>query len=184
LVLGCRALAKLPAEDAARLFAKVALRNDPAAVDALLSLLSAEEETRVRVGGALALAHRRALSAIDAVVENLSREAGPAWRLFALALGRYGGGSFRAVSRALLAQRVDAQRTVLVYALLCCHGARAQLRAKSRSGDFAEAELAERALELAHTARSDESLLMELEPGGDLAVFCAIFDSSCAAVAV
>jgi hypothetical protein len=181
LVLGCRALAKVSADESGKLFAKVALRNDPAAVDALLSLLSVGEETRVRVGGALALAHRRALSAIEAVVENLSREDGPAWRLFALALGRYGGGSFRAVSRALLAQRVDAQRTVLVYALLCCHGARAQLRAKARSGDFAEAELAERALELAQTARSDESLLMELEPGGDLAVFCAIFDSSCAA---
>jgi hypothetical protein len=181
LVLGCRALAKVSAEDAGKLFARVALRNDPAAVDALLSLLSVGEEARVRVGGALALAHRRALSAIEAVSENLAREDGPAWRLFALALGRYGGGSFRAVSRALLAQRVSAQRTVLVYALLCCHGARAQLRAKARSGDFAEAELAERALELAQTARSDESLLMELEPGGDLAVFCAIFDSSCAA---
>jgi hypothetical protein len=88
------------------------------------------------------------------------------------------------VTRALLAQRVAAQRTVLVYAVLCCHGARAQLRAKARSGDFAEAELAERALELAQTVRSDEALLMELEPEGDLAVFCAIFDSSCAAVPV
>jgi hypothetical protein len=182
LVLGCRALARVSAEDAGKLFAKVALRNDPAAVDALLSLLSAGEETRVRVGGALALAHRRALAAIEAVAENLAREDGPAWRLFALALGRYGGGSFRAVTRAMLAQRVAAQRTVLVYAVLCFHGARAQLRAKARSGDFAEAELAERALELAQTARSDETLLMELEPGGDLAVFCAIFDSSCAAV--
>jgi hypothetical protein len=184
LVLGCRALAKVSAEQAGKLFARVALRNDPAAVDALLSLLSEGEETRVRVGGALALAHRRALSAIEGIAENLAREDGPAWRLFALALGRYGGGSFRAVSRALLAQRVDAQRTVLVYALLCCHGARAQLRAKARSGDFAEAELAERALELSQTARSDESLLMELEPGGDLAVFCAIFDSSCAALPI
>ncbi len=184
LILGCRALAKLSPEDAGKLFAKVALRNDPAAVDALLSLLSVGEPARVRVGGALSLAHRRALSAIDAVAENLAREDGPAWRLFALALGRYGGGSFRAVSRALLAQRVSAQRTVLVYALLCCHGARAQLRAKARSGDFAEAELAERALELAQAARSDEALLMELEPGDDLAVFCAIFDSNCAAVPV
>ena len=51
LVLGCRALAELTPEQAGELFAKVALRNDPAAVDALLSLLSPGEETAGPGGG-------------------------------------------------------------------------------------------------------------------------------------
>jgi hypothetical protein len=182
LVAGCRALVRVSPEEAGALFARVALRHDPAAVDALLSLLAASEEQRVRLGAALALSHRRALHAIDELVLNLAREDSAAFRLFALALGRYGGGSFRAVSRALGLRGVGAERVALVYAFLCCHGARAQVRAKARSSESSEAELAERALALAAGCRSDEHALVGLEEEGDLAVFCRIFDKTCAAV--
>jgi hypothetical protein len=182
LLAGCRALLRVSPEEAGALFARVALRHDPAAVDALLSLLAASEEQRVRIGAALALSHRRALHAIDELVLNLAREDGEAFRLFALALGRYGGGSFRAVARALALRGVGAERVALVYAFLCCHGARAQVRAKARSSESSEAELAERALALAAGCRSDEHALVGLEEAGELAVFCGIFDKTCAAV--
>ncbi|HEX6244761.1 MAG TPA: hypothetical protein VFZ61_27770, partial [Polyangiales bacterium] len=184
LVAGCRVLAKVEPAEAGRLFAQVARRDDPAAVDALLSLLSLEEPLRVRVGAALALAQRRALSAIEEAAANLGREDPPAWRLFALALARYGGGSFRAVTRALTAHRVNPDRSVVVLALLCCHGARAQVRARARAVDAGEARLAERALALAADCKSDEQLLIALEEGAELTVFCRIFDRSSAAVSV
>jgi hypothetical protein len=104
--------------------------------------------------------------------------------LFALALARYGGGSFRAVTRALSAHKVDADRVVLTLALLCCHGARAQVRARARAVDAGEAQLAERALALAADCKADEQLLMALEEGAELTVFCRIFDRSSAAVPV
>jgi hypothetical protein len=182
LLAGCRALVRVSPEEAGTLFARVALRHDPAAVDALLSLLAPTEEPRVRIGAALALAHRRAVHAIDELALSLAREDTSAWRLFALALGRYGGGSFRAVARALATRAVRSERVALVYAFLCCHGARAQVRAKARSSEPAEAELAERALSLAAGCRSDEHALVGLEEPGDLAVFCRIFDRTCAAV--
>lgn len=184
LVAGCRSLTRVSVEDAARLLALVARREDPAAVDALLSLLSADAGLRVRVGAALGLSQRRALHAIEETAASLAREDSPGWRLFALALGRYGGGSYRAVTRAIAAHKVDAERTALVLALLCCHGARAQVRAKARSTDEAEARLAERALALAADCKSDELLLIALEEGAELTVFCRIFDRSSAGTQV
>jgi hypothetical protein len=83
--------------------------------------------------------------------------------------------------RALAAHKVDQERTVLVLALLCCHGARAQVRAKARSADPGEARLAERALELVAEHKADEQLLMALEEGAELTIFCRIFDRSSAA---
>lgn len=178
LVAGCRAAALLAPEQAGALFARVALRDDPAAVDALLSLLSPREASLVRVGAALALAQRRAVNAVDEIALNVAHSEAPAWRAFALSLGRYGGGSFRAVARALSAQNTAPERMALVYALLCCHGARAQLKAKARSGDASEAKLAERALSLASGCHSDETALLALEDRADLTVFCRIFDTS------
>lgn len=182
LLAGCRALLRVSPEQAGALFGRVAMRHDPAALDALLSLLAPSEEPRVRIGAALALSHRRALHAIDELALNLAREDTAAYKLFALALGRYGGGSFRAVTRALAQRGVSAERMALVYAFLCCHGARAQVRAKARSSESSEAELAERALALAAGCRSDEHALVGLEEAGELAVFCRIFDKTCAAV--
>jgi hypothetical protein len=182
ILAGCRALVRVSSEQAGALFARVAMRHDPAAVDALLSLLAPGDEQRVRIGAALALSHRRALHAIDELAHNLAREDSAAYKLFALALGRYGGGSFRAVARALAQRGVSAERVALVYAFLCCHGARAQVRAKARSSESSEAELAERALSLAAGCKSDEYALVGLEEAGELAVFCRIFDKTCAAV--
>lgn len=178
LLSGAEWIERLPPARAARLFAAIVLRDDPVAVDALLALLGPEHAERIRVGAALGLSRRRAVHAIEEIAGCLEQAPVPAWKLFALALGRYGGGSFRAIARQLSTHKVDAERTSLVFALLSCHGARSQLKAKGRSTDPAEAALAQGALARASEAGSDERRLLSLEEGADLTVFCAILDES------
>ncbi len=172
----CRLAYKLPPEQAGALFARVAQRIDPIALDALLSLLSVSEQLLVRVGAALALSSRRALNALDDLVAHVGREPDPEYRVFALALGRYGAGSFRAITQALTRHQVESERAALVHAHLALHGARAQVRAKARSHEPSEVELAERALALASELKDGKKPALGLEQQGALTVFCEMFD--------
>jgi len=175
----CRVAAKLPPGSAGELFARLARRNDPVAVDALLALLSVSEERLVRAGAALALASRRAVNALEDLVTHVGSEEDPEYRVFALALGRFGAGSFRAISRALAAEHVEADRAALVYAHLALHGARAQVRAKARAREPREAQLAQRALALASGLKDGKKPALGLEQQGALTVFCEMFDRLC-----
>jgi acyl-CoA thioesterase len=175
----CRLAHKLPPEASGALFAQVARRVDPVALDALLTLLSFSEPLLVRAGAALALASRRALNALDDLAGHVAHEAEPEFQVFALALGRYGAGSFRAISRALQKHEVQAPRAELVYAHLALHGARAQVRAKARGREPHDAELAERALALASDLKDGKKPALVLEQQGPLTVFCEIFDRHC-----
>jgi hypothetical protein len=172
----CRLAHKVPPEQAGALFARVARRGDPVALDALLSLLSFAEQPLVRAGAALALSARRALNALDTLVTHVAREAEPDYPLFALALGRYGAGSFRAIARAMKQQNVEPERVALTYAHLALHGARAQVRAKARARERADAQLAERALALASELKDRKNPVSALEQQGSLTVFCEVFD--------
>jgi hypothetical protein len=174
----CRVTEQLDVDAAAQVFAHVSRRNDPVALDALLSLLSMSEPPRVRLGAALALASRHAVAAIDELCLHVAQESSPEWRLFALALGRYGAGSFRAITRALAREHADDERTAEVQAHLALHGARAQVRAKARLRDGKEASLAERALTRASQLREGKNSPPELEQQGPLTVFCQGFDRS------
>jgi hypothetical protein len=175
----CRLSHKLPPEVAGELFAHVARRVDPVALDALLSLLSFSEPLLVRAGAALGLASRRAVNALDDLAGHVAHEAEPEFQVFALALGRYGAGSFRAISRALRKHEVQAPRAELVYAHLALHGARAQVRARARGREPQEAQLAERALVLASELKDGKKPVLTLERQGPLTVFCEIFDRHC-----
>jgi hypothetical protein len=172
----CRAAGKLEADPGARVFAQVAKRHDPVALDALLSLLSMSEAPQVRLGAALSLASRRAVAAIDELAVHVAHEHDPEWRVFALALGRYGAGSFRAITRALVRESTSDERAGEVFAHLALHGARAQVRAKARSRDDAEAVVAKRALERAAELRDGKIAALALEQQGPLTVFCEMFD--------
>jgi hypothetical protein len=172
----CRLAHKLTPEQAGALFAGAARRGDPVALDALLSLLSFSERPLVRAGAALALGSRRALNALDDLVAHVAREEEPDYRLYALALGRFGAGSFRAIARALKQQNVEPERVALVYAHLALHGARAQVRAKSRARESRDAQLAERALALASEMKDGKKAPLALEQQGSLTVFCEVFD--------
>ena len=175
----CRAAQRLEPGAMGELFARVARRNDPVAVDALLTLLAVSEEQLVRAGAALALASRRAVNALEDLVAHVGREPDPEYRLFALALGRYGAGGFRAIARALKTQDVEDERVALVFAHLALHGARAQVRAKARSRERREAQLAERALALASQLKDGKKPALGLEQQGALTVFCEMFDRFC-----
>jgi hypothetical protein len=172
----CRATNQLEAEVAARVFVQVARRHDPVALDALLSLVSMAEAPQVRLGAALALASRRAVAAIDELAGHVAHEQGFEWRVFALALGRYGAGSFRAITRALVREGTDDERAAEVHAHLALHGARAQVRAKARSHEEHEASVAKRALERASELRDGKIAALGLEQQGPLTVFCEMFD--------
>jgi HEAT repeat protein len=161
------------------LFSHVARRVDPVALDALLTLLAFSEPLRVRAGAALALGSRRALNALDDLVAHVAREGDADFPVFALALGRYGAGSFRAISRAMKKHDVDPERAALVYAHLALHGARAQVRAKARGREPREAQLADRALTLAGELKDGKKPALVLEQQASLTVFCEMFDRSC-----
>jgi hypothetical protein len=178
IVDACNASVSLTPEAAAELFARLSRRSDPVALDALLSLLTTAEALRVRAGAALALSARRALNAIDELTRRVALEGEPAWGLFAAALGRYGAGSFRAITRALDDFQVSEERAVLVLARLSLHGARSQLRAKTRVEDAQEAQLAARALLLAGELKDGKNLVSGLEQQGPLTVFSELFDRS------
>jgi hypothetical protein len=172
----CRLAHKLEPEVLGALFAQLARRDDPVALDAALTLLSFSEPLLVRAGAALALASRRALNALDDLAVHVAREADGDFALFALALGRYGAGSFRAIARALQKHTVPTQRAALVYAHLSLHGARAQVRAKARGHEPQDAALAERALALATDLKHGKKPAGGLEQQGPLTVFCETFD--------
>lgn len=175
----CRLSHKLQPEVAGALFACVARRVDPVALDALLSLLAFSEPLLVRAGAALALSSRRALNALDDLAAHVDREAEAIFPVFALALGRYGAGSFRAIARAMKKHDIDPERAALVYAHLALHGARAQVRAKARGRDPRDQQLAERALALASELKDGKKAELGLEQQGPLTVFCAMFDRLC-----
>ncbi|HEY6877877.1 MAG TPA: hypothetical protein VI299_07645, partial [Polyangiales bacterium] len=175
----CRLAHKLEPEQLGALFAQLARRVDPVALDAALTLLSFSEPLLVRAGAALALASRRALNALDDLAVHVGREADGDFPLFALALGRYGAGSFRAIARALAKHAVATDRAALVYAHLSLHGARAQVRAKARAREAREAALAERALDLASNLKDGRKLAVGLEQQGSLTVFSETFDRLC-----
>jgi hypothetical protein len=175
----CRLAHKLAPEQLGTLFATLAKRVDPVALDAALTLLSFSEPLLVRAGAALALASRRALNALDDLAIHVGREADNDFPLFALALGRYGAGSFRAIARALTKHAVLPERASLVYAHLSMHGARAQVRAKARAREPHEAALAERALKLASDLKDGKKPAVGLEQQGSLTVFCETFDRLC-----
>jgi hypothetical protein len=175
----CRLSHKLPPEAAGSLFSHVARRVDPVALDALLTLLAFSEPLLVRAGAALALGSRRALNALDDLVAHVGREGAADFPVFALALGRYGAGSFRAISRAMKKHDVDPERAALVYAHLALHGARAQVRAKARGREPREAQLAERALTLASELKDGKKPALVLEQQASLTVLCEMFDQSC-----
>lgn len=178
LLRACRATERVSAEAAAKLFASVARRSDPIAVDGLLTLLNPAEPVRVRAGAALALSHRRAVNAIDELAKHVAQGGEAEWPLFALALGRYGGGSFRAIARALTDHEVPAERAERVLAHLALHGARSQVRAKTRVQDAQQATLAQRALALASELKDGRIPASGLEPQGTLTVFSELFDRS------
>jgi hypothetical protein len=175
----CRLAHKLTPEQLGGLFAQLAKRVDPVALDAALTMLSFSEPLLVRAGAALALASRRALNALDDLAIHVSREGDMDFQLFALALGRYGAGSFRAIARALAKHAVASERAALVYAHLSLHGARAQVRAKARAHEVSEAGLAERALALASDLKTGKKPALGLEQQGSLTVFCETFDRLC-----
>jgi hypothetical protein len=178
LIDACRASERLGPDAAAKLFAQAARRPDSVAADALLSLLTLAEPLRVRAGAALALAERRAVAAIDELSLRVAMEADDDWPIFAQALGRYGAGSFRAIARALTEHEVPEERAVLVFAHLALHGARSQVRARSRAEDAKEAQIAERALTLAGELKSGKNPVSGLERQGSLTVFSQLFDRS------
>lgn len=175
----CRLTHKLSPEAAGSLFSHVARRVDPVALDALLTLLAFSEALLVRAGAALALGSRRAVNALDDLVAHVGREGDADFPVFALALGRYGAGSFRAISRAMKKHDVDPERAALVYAHLALHGARAQVRAKARGREPREAQLAERALTLAGELKDGKKPALVLEQQASLTVLCEMFDQSC-----
>jgi hypothetical protein len=175
----CRLSHKLPPDAAGSLFSHVARRVDPVALDALLTLLAFSEPLLVRAGAALALGSRRAVNALDDLVAHVGREGEADFPVFALALGRYGAGSFRAISRAMKKHDVDPERAALVYAHLALHGARAQVRAKARGREPTEAQLAERALTLASEMKDGKKPALVLEQQASLTVLCEMFDQSC-----
>ncbi|HEX5658653.1 MAG TPA: hypothetical protein VFX59_15735 [Polyangiales bacterium] len=172
----CRLAHRLTPEELGALFAQLARRVDPVALDAALTMLSFSEPLLVRAGAALALASRRALNALDDLAVHVAREAEGDFPLFALALGRYGAGSFRAIARALSKHAVASERAALVYAHLSLHGARAQVRAKARAREVSEAALAERALSLASDLKDGKNPAGGLEQQGSLTVFSETFD--------
>lgn len=175
----CRLSHKLSPEAVGSLFSHVAQRVDPVALDALLTLLAFSEALLVRAGAALALGSRRAVNALDDLVAHVGREGDADFPVFALALGRYGAGSFRAISRAMKKHDVDPERAALVYAHLALHGARAQVRAKARGREPREAQLAERALTLASELKDGKKPALVLEQQASLTVLCEMFDQSC-----
>jgi hypothetical protein len=175
----CRLAHTLAPEPLGALFAQLARRVDPVALDAALTLLSFSEPLLVRAGAALALASRRALNALDDLAIHVGREAEGDFQLFALALGRYGAGSFRGIARALAKHAVASERAALVYAHLSLHGARAQVRAKARSRGASEAALADRALTLASDLKDGKKPAVGLEQQASLTVFCESFDRLC-----
>ncbi|MET0341145.1 MAG: hypothetical protein ABW252_09085 [Polyangiales bacterium] len=179
VLTACRVAHKLAPEVAGKLFAQLARRGDPVALDALLSLLAASEPVLVRAGAGLALAARRALNALDDLVLQVASEPEPTWALFAQALGRYGAGSFRAITAALRRHGVAQDRVALVYAHLALHGARAQVRAKARAHELRDAQLAERALALASELKDGKKPATGLEQQGSLTVFSETFDRLC-----
>jgi chromosome segregation protein len=176
LVALARAATRLSAEQMTRLFARIAKRRDVTALDALEAILATTDDERVRVGVALALAVRRAPSSIAVLAKQLAKETTPAWQAFALALGRYGGGSLRAISRELADAQVAEERILYVYAHLALHGARAQIRAKTRGADAEQARLAERALALAGELKDMQLPIQGVEQQAWLTVFCESFD--------
>jgi hypothetical protein len=178
LIEACRASERLGPDQAAELFARAARRTDAVAPDALLSLLSPSEPLRVRAGAALALSERRAATAIDELARRVAHEGEPDWPVFAFALGRYGPGSFRAIARALTDHALPGERRALVLAHLALHGARSQVRAKTRVEDAKEAAVAARALLLAGELKDGKKPASGLEPAGALTVFCQRFDRS------
>ncbi len=178
LIEVCRASERLGPEDAAALFVQLARRADSVAVDALTSMLTLAEPLRVRAGAALALAERRAASAIDELAQRVAHEGEHDWPVFARALGRFGPGSFRAIARALTEQEASEERAELVLAHLALHGARSQVRAKTRGEDAREAELAARALRLASELKDGKNPGLGLEGPGALTVFSELFDRS------
>ncbi|MFT3926350.1 MAG: hypothetical protein QM778_27640 [Myxococcales bacterium] len=178
LIDACRASERLSPEAAARLFAQAARRPDSVAADALLSMLTLAEPLRVRAGAALALAERRSSVAIDELALRVANESDDDWPIFARALGRYGAGSFRAIARALTEHAVPDERSVLVLAHLALHGARSQVRAKTRVEDAHEAQLATRALTVAGELKGGKNPGLGLEQQAALTVFSELFDRS------
>lgn len=175
----CRATERISCEDTAKLFLQLSRRADAVVSEALLSLLAQSgESVRVRAGAAFALSERRSVEAITEIAGLLATETDSDWPLFALALGRYGAGSFRAIARALTEQRVPEERAELVLAHLALHGARSQLRAKTRVEDTKQAQLAQRALTLASELKVGKKGASELEKHGPLTVFSELFDRS------
>ncbi len=179
LLEACRATERVSCEDAVKLFVQVARRPEQVASDALLSLLNlASEAPRVRAGAALALSDRRSVDAIDELARHVATESDLNWPVFAFALGRYGAGSFRAIARALTEQGVPGERAELVLAHLALHGARSQVRAKTRVEDVEQAQLAQRALALASELKSGKKAGSGLEPANSMTVFSELFDRS------
>jgi len=169
---------RLSPSEATDLFVRMVVRKDAAASDALRGLLASAEDARVRACAALSLAALRVVDAIDDLCHRLRVTEAPDWRLYALCLGRYGVGSFRAIQRALEAEQVDDERIAHVYAHLALHGARAQIRARGRSSDERESRIADRAIALAGEMKDANTPAQGLEKQGDLTVFCEMFDRS------
>ncbi len=177
LLEACRATERVSCEDAVKLFVQVARRAEQVASDALLSLLTLRTEAlRVRAGAALALSERRSVDAIDELARHVATESDSDWPVFAFALGRYGAGSFRAIARALTEQEVSGNRAELVLAHLALHGARSQVRAKTRVEDAKQAQVAQRALTLASELKSGKKPASGLEKPGSVTVFSELFD--------
>jgi hypothetical protein len=176
LVALARVAARLSPDAMTKLFARIAKRQDVTSLDALEAILSTTENERVRAAAALALAVRRAPSSIAPLAKHLAKEVSPTWQVFALALGRYGGGSLRAIARELAEREVSEERVLYVYAHLALHGARAQIRAKTRGADQEQARLAERALTLAGELRDMQLPIQGVEQQAWLTVFCESFD--------
>lgn len=171
----CHAAGRMHPEDAARLFVLVAKRGDEASRDALLAALTHGEAPQERFGAALALAAQHASPAIEELAVHVAGEE-EGWAGFAHALGRYGGGSYRAIVRSLSDKEVDPERLAHVYAHLALHGARAQVRSMARKRDPNEAKLGERALELANDFKTAPVWCRGLEPDTSLTVFSKLFD--------
>ncbi len=170
--------ARLSPAEATDLFVRIVVRKDAAASDALRGLLANAGDTRVRACAALSLAALRVVDAIDELCHRLRVSEAPDWKLYALCLGRYGVGSFRAIQRALDAEQVDEERTAHVHAHLALHGARAQIRARGRSSDERESGIADRAIALAGAMKDANTPVQGLEKQGELTVFCEMFDRS------
>jgi len=169
-------VAQLGSEPLARLLAVLSMRTDVAAIDSALALSGSADTTELRTGAASLLAAQRATAAIPELVRQLGDAPEAEARALAWALGRFGAGSFRAVSRALSAAGVGAEREAWVLAALAQHGARAQVRARGRSHLAAEAQLAAHALALANTLKETGNPFVGLEQQGALTVFFDVFD--------